>query len=259
MSTRARQSETFDEVAEIYDRARPGYPAQLVEDVIAATGIPPAGRILEVGCGTGQATRPFAERGYRMLCLEPGSNLARIAAANLRAHANVRVARESFEAWKLEPAAFDLLISAQAFHWIAPEVRFEKAADALRPKGFIALFWNTPLPDESALGAAIQAAYAAHAPGLVARLPGTTRSGEPPSAEIAASGRFAPVSVKLHPWRKTYARNLYLELLQTQSDHRLLPERQRAALLDAIGDVIERHGGAVDVHTVARLYLAQRV
>ena len=94
----------FDEVPELYDEVRPGYPEQLFEDIVSLSGIPSGGRILEIGCGTGQATLPFAERGYHILCLEIGKNLAVRARSNLRDYPNVEVKTVSFEDW--EPEVF---------------------------------------------------------------------------------------------------------------------------------------------------------
>ena len=82
---------TFDEVAELYDRHRPGYPEALFEDLVALSGLAPAGRILEIGAGTGQATRPLARRGFRVLCLEPGAALARVARRKLAEFPRVEV------------------------------------------------------------------------------------------------------------------------------------------------------------------------
>src|SRR5919112_1646158 len=64
-----RLRRTFDEAASLYDEVRPGYPEDLFDDIVSLSGIRPAGRILEIGCGTGQATVPFARRGYRILCI----------------------------------------------------------------------------------------------------------------------------------------------------------------------------------------------
>jgi ubiquinone/menaquinone biosynthesis C-methylase UbiE len=61
---------TFNQVAPLYDQVRPGYPEAMYDDVVFLSKITPQGRILEIGCGTGQATVPFARRGYRMLCIE---------------------------------------------------------------------------------------------------------------------------------------------------------------------------------------------
>ena len=133
---------SFDEVAELYDEARPGYPEQLVADVLTLSEISPEGRILEIGCGSGQATLPFAKRGYTLLCLELGERLAALAKQNCRQYPNVRIQHTAFEDWELEGRSFDLLISAQAFTWILPETGYPRAAECLRDPGSIALFWN---------------------------------------------------------------------------------------------------------------------
>jgi SAM-dependent methyltransferase len=78
--SRDRLRETFNRSADVYDRIRPGYPDTLVDDVIRLSGIPDQGHILEIGCGTGKATEPFALRGYWMDCLDIGRDLAAVAA-----------------------------------------------------------------------------------------------------------------------------------------------------------------------------------
>ena len=85
----AEQRFTFDEIGDLYDRYRPGYPEDLFEDLLALSGISAGDRILEIGCGTGQATEPLARRGYAMSCLEPGPRLAAIARKNLAAFSGV--------------------------------------------------------------------------------------------------------------------------------------------------------------------------
>src|ERR671938_966571 len=102
----ARLRATFDEVALLYDRARPGYPEALFDDVVALSGIPPGGRILEIGCGTGQATVPLARRGYRILCVELGENLAAAARRKLATFPQVEVRTAAFEDWPAEHNAF---------------------------------------------------------------------------------------------------------------------------------------------------------
>jgi SAM-dependent methyltransferase len=130
----------FDGAARFYDEARPGYPEQLIEDVIGLSGIPPDGRILEVGCGPGKATLPFARRGYAMLCVELGADLAALAREHCRPYPRVEIQQVSFEDWPLHERSFDLLISAQAWHWIPPQIGYAKAAAALKRTGSLALF-----------------------------------------------------------------------------------------------------------------------
>ncbi len=78
MTDRDRLKTTFDEVAEIYDRARPSYPEQLFDDLVALADLQPGESLLEIGCGTGRTTLPLAERGFRITCVELGENLAAV-------------------------------------------------------------------------------------------------------------------------------------------------------------------------------------
>src|SRR6266542_609432 len=129
---------TFDEDAERYDRARPGYPAALFDDLMTLAGLGPGSRVLEIGCGTGQATIPLAERGCEIVAVEIGPHLAAVARRNLGRFLSAQVVTASFEDWPLPPAPFDAVVSATAFHWLDPAVRVVKAADALCPGGALA-------------------------------------------------------------------------------------------------------------------------
>src|SRR5690349_14063941 len=151
---------SFDRNADLYDAARPAYPEALVDAVVARSGIRAGGRILEIGAGTGKATVPFARRGYAILALEPGANMAAVLRRNVAAFPAVSVEETTFEAWPGEGPSFDLAISAQAFHWVDPAIRMAKVAGALRPKGALALIRNETTGLEAGLRAEMEAAYA---------------------------------------------------------------------------------------------------
>jgi SAM-dependent methyltransferase len=136
-------------VATLYDEARPGYQERLFDDLASLSGTGPGSRVLEIGCGTGQATLPLARRGYRLLCVELGANLAAIARSKLTGYPGARVLASSFEDWVAEEGAFNLVVSATAFHWVDPAVRYRKSALALRQGGSLALIWNTHYPEGS--------------------------------------------------------------------------------------------------------------
>lgn len=254
------QARIFDEVAETYDAVRPGYPMQLADDLFAAAPPPPCGtgRILEIGSGTGKGTRLLVGRGYKILCLEPAPRMAGLAARNFAAHPEVEVRRTTFEDWPLRRGAFHLVVSAQAFHWVDPAVRYGKAAAALVPDGLLGVFYNHPLDGEGELHDEIQRAYARHAPALAARLPGSAPRQAGPAHEIEASGLFDRPIEREYPWSRSYAASEYVDLMETQSDHRMLPEAKRAALHDAILGAIERTGRPLTVEYVARLWIARR-
>src|ERR671931_489519 len=129
---------TFDQAADLYDRARPGYPPALFDDLAELAGVGPGCRVLEIGPGTGQATVPLAERGCQIVAVELGADLAAVARRNLASFPQVQVVTAAFEDWPLPAEPFDVVLAATAFHWIDPRVRVAKAADALRPGGALA-------------------------------------------------------------------------------------------------------------------------
>src|SRR5438067_12177518 len=124
---------TFTNAAELYDRMRPRYPAAAFDDLADFANLDRGAHVLEIGCGTGQATRPLAERGYRITAIELGADMAAIARRNLTGFAHVSVVVSAFESWPLPEQAFDVVVSATAFHWVDPAVRLVKSAAALRP------------------------------------------------------------------------------------------------------------------------------
>ena len=85
--------------------------------------------MLEIGCGTAQATVPLARRGYHVLCVELGENLATIARGKLADYPQEAwVLASPFEDWPLEEETFELVVSATTFHWVDPAVRYRKSA-----------------------------------------------------------------------------------------------------------------------------------
>jgi SAM-dependent methyltransferase len=248
----------FDRSAEAYGSARPGYPDLLIDDLVAASAIPDGGAILEIGCGTGQSTVPLAKRGYAITAVELGRNLSRLAVVNLEPFSNATVACADFERWDLEPGAYDLVISAQAFHWIEPTIGYPKAHAALRPDGHLALVWNFVTGSESPAHRALDAVYRAVAPQLC-RAPGwrsLEERVERTLREITASDLFDEPTIHRHPWTVSYTTAAYLALLRTFSDHLALDPSDLERLLAAVRSTIDRFGGSIDRPMVATLFLA---
>ena len=140
---------TFEEVADLYNETRTGYPDELVNDIFDLSAMEPDSRILEVGCGPGNATVSFARKGNPILGIELGEQLAQFARENCKQYPNVIIVRSTFEDYELIPHGFDLVISADAFHWIPPEIGYSKIMQALKETGSIALFWHVPLDPQT--------------------------------------------------------------------------------------------------------------
>ena len=261
---RDRLKTTFDEAASLYDEVRPGYPEDLFDDVVSLSGIPAGGKILEIGCGTGQATVPFARRGYRILCIELGENMAAVARRNLEGCPNADVRTGAFEESALQEGAFDLAISATAFHWLDPAVAYPKVAGALRDGGSLALFWNIHVHSDASEGffEAAQRIYEREAREIWDhKYEGPPRSDEIPdrTGEIEGSGLFEAVTRRNYRWDETYDAEGYLRVLNTYSGHRSLRDDTRERLFCGIADLIDnRFDGRIVKGYLTTLYVAKR-
>jgi SAM-dependent methyltransferase len=249
-------------VAELYDRARPSYPAAAIDAFVSYAGLQAPMRIVEAGAGTGKATILLAERGFGVTGVEPSPEMAAVARINCAAYPQVEIVEADFERW-LPSERFGALVSVQAWHWIDSEVRYVNAAQVLVAGGTLAVMWTFPDWSRCPLREPISDAYRSSAPELVPDFPmhpdsEPTRLGGDWPVEIQASQSFTSPEIRSYPWWADYTSTTYGELLQTHQDHILLAEDRRADLLAAIGAAIEAAGGALRLPFVTYLCLAVR-
>ena len=260
-SGRHQQRFTFDAVAASYDKARPGYPASLFDDIRNLSGLTRRDAVLELGCGTGKATRALADISREVVALDPGGQLLAMAQSLLADCPNVRFVESTFETWEGEGQSYGLVASAQAFHWIAPEIAAPKSADMLAPGGWLAVFGNVPVGIAPGLLEGIRATYAKHVPAYAGQPPGETwylPSG-PVANMIDASQRFSAVVHRAHPWTWSHTTQSYVDFVRSRSDSQILPEAQREAVLADLAKVVDDHGGKIDMSYETHLYMAQRL
>jgi protein-L-isoaspartate O-methyltransferase len=251
----------FGEVADLYDRARPSYPPALIDELIEYAALAPPARILEIGAGTGKATKMFAERGLGVLALEPDPAMAALARRTCAQYERVSVEQVEFERRAGDGTVFPLVACAQAWHWIEPSTRFVKAREALVDDGTLAVFWSHPewqlCPLREQLRGAYQragvetSAYGPMHPDI--EVPALVADW---SAEIGAARGFGQPATRSYRWSRDYPTADYLALLQTHSDHVILPPASRAAVLEAVGDAIDEAGGAIRMSYLTQLCLA---
>ena len=251
----------FNEVAELYEAARPGYPEALFEDCIAAAALARGERVLDVGSGTGKGAAGFAKRGFPVLLVEPGADMIAVARKALSQYANVSFAQTTLEAWPVEPEAFGLVTSAQAWHWVDPAVSFTKAAAALRRGGVLAVFGHVPLRVPAALDQRFAQIYTRYQPQSSYSVPGATVAYLPGGfmgAMVEASPLFETVQHKAYAWRWPQTAQSYVDYQLTLSEFRLMSEETREAFLSEVASAIEAHGGRFDMEFETHLYLAKR-
>jgi SAM-dependent methyltransferase len=251
----------FGEVAELYDQSRPAYPAALIDALLA--DLPAGAPVLEVGAGTGKATTMLAERGARVVAIEPSAGMAEVLRRNCTKYESVVVVQVDFESWDPAGETFPLLCSAQAWHWIEPAVRYERAAAALSTGGRLAAFWNRPAWGESPLRSALARVYADTVPDLVPDGPLHPANLNPDGdddwiAEIDAASAFERPELRSYEFSADYSADEYARLLATLSEIRLLSDGQREALIAGVREAITHHGGTLRMPMHTRLCLARR-
>ncbi|MGW4804603.1 class I SAM-dependent methyltransferase [Kitasatospora sp. NPDC004272] len=131
---------SFGPVAAQYQAARPSYPDALFDELERLSGRPLAGAdVLDVGAGTGIATRLLAGRGARVVAVEPSEGMA---AVLREVSPEVPVVKASGDELPFHDASVDFVTYAQAFHWTEPGRSIPEALRVLRPGGALAVWWN---------------------------------------------------------------------------------------------------------------------
>ncbi|HJU36520.1 MAG TPA: class I SAM-dependent methyltransferase [Gaiellaceae bacterium] len=256
---RERLRETFGSVAELYDRARPTYPAVVFDDLAELASLEPGSRVLEIGPGTGKATVELTRRGYAVTGIELSGDLAAIARRDV-SEAEIEVG--DFETWEPQERDFDAVTAFTAFHWIAPELRYAKTARLLRPGGALAVVADPHvLPaNGDSFFAEVQEDYDAVVPHPDNRAPEAPEEIENWwAAEMRASGLFAAVEERRHLRSLVYTADEYVAVLGTFSDNLALPAEQRDELFRRIhARIAARPGGTVTKHHLLLLTVGYR-
>ena len=238
------RAESFGDDAAQYDRARPSYPSELLDRLLADD--PPPEAAVDVGCGTGIVAALLRSRGVDVVGVEPDARMAAVARAK-----SIAVDVAAFEDW--EPAdgrTFDLLTAGQSWHWVDPDRGAAAAARVLRSGGRFALFWNN-LRHRPEVMAAFESIYRDLAPHLLVNSValGTTGGADPRPEEsaFAAHREFTDLEHLDVRWERGYTTQQWLDELPTHSGHRVLPRDTLARILDAVGRALDERGGELVV------------
>jgi SAM-dependent methyltransferase len=240
----------FNDVPELYDRVRPGYPDELFTDLMTVTGMHDRSSVLEVGCGTGQATRSLAALGCSVTAVEPGAEMAALAHQRLAPFGNVTIETSTFEEWDDGGRRFDVVVAASAWHWVDPSIGWQRAHDVLRPGGWMALLGNVVVrrPGEPEV-------YAETADLHERFSPGNPDWGHPPLEDDVRitndgwglvedpGGLFGPTIVRWYPTVQWFSGEGFADLLRSTSIYRALDRDVREPLLNAIAERVRTRMG----------------
>ena len=230
---------SFDAVARMYDTARPSYPREAVDWLVADD----ASVIVDVGAGTGKFTRLLARPGRVVIAVEPSANMRRELCAALP---EVEVLDGSAEAMPLPDSSAEAITFAQAWHWVDVRAASEEAARVLRPGGTLGLVWN--LRDERVpwvrqLGEAMRA-------------DGDHFRGVDDDPDVDAP--FGAGERRYIEWAQPSTHVAILDMVRSRSYFALLSEAEQGETLRAVQDVLVRHpataAGRVHVPYVTASY-----
>src|SRR6516225_1070171 len=280
-SSARRYGKVFDQIAAEYDRHRPAYPDELIDQAWQIAGIGSGDEVLEVGCGSGQLTRGLVAHGLHVTALEPGKSLIALARQNLEGAGEVEFVNAQFEDALLPRKQFQAVFSASAFHWVDPKVSWQKAADVLVPGGTLALvsYFGLEEPRSRRDQEAGLAAIRTVAPDIAADWPAyrdldTTLAGvEERRGNVSAAwawlgsydigqdyaGRlFGDVQVAVVPKMVEHTPRELNAIVRTLSFYARLSPDQRQALEREYEAIYLRLGRPIRASTVAALVTARR-
>jgi ubiquinone/menaquinone biosynthesis C-methylase UbiE len=192
---------TFDETAEIYERARPGWPREALDHVSQELGVDRSAKVLDLGAGTGKLTRMLVDRFDDVVAVEPLDGM-RAMLESLVQKAETQAG--DAESIPLGDDSVDAVFSADAFHWFNGEPALAEIARVLRPRGGLVLMWNEPRkPTQPSIAAAGELL--------------NERGSSERQINRYASGA----------WREAFAGSSFQELRQAQFDHRQVVDREQ--------------------------------
>ncbi|WP_051367081.1 class I SAM-dependent methyltransferase [Hamadaea tsunoensis] len=256
------RARSFGAAADLYERYRPGYPAALFAHIAAQV---PGPRVLEIGAGTGIATRELLAAGLDVTALEPDPQMAAVLATKIDA---VRVRAGTYEEFS-DPVPFDGLVCFQAWHWTA-DGRVDRAARLLGPGGYLGLVWNGGVFADPAVESAVETLYDEfdlhghlRPGGMIASAADRDVIEDPatsgPAVELAAHPDLDYRGATKYAWQQAYTAEEFCGFQASTSSFLIMPAEQREALLARTGDLIrERFADRITVDWSTNCYNTRR-
>ena len=238
---RRERAASFGGVADVYERSRPGYPADAVRWL---AGEAPCD-VIDLGAGTGKLTRTLVDLGHRVTAVEPLPEML----DQLRSAVPGATAVEGgAEAIPLPAGSADVVTVAQAFHWFDHGPALVEIARVLRSGGRVALVWN--IRDES------QPYVSELSDAMVGRTGVDTGSIDP----IDASGLFGPVERATFSHVQAVDRETLLELVRSRSYCAVLSAEEQAPVLQNVDDLFTEHArdGVLELPYLTECFRATR-
>ncbi len=253
------QKTTFGRISELYEKTRPSYPQALIDDIITFSSISQNGKILDVGCGSGQATLPFAQHGFNVLGIDISQDLVGIARNKCTKYVKVDFQIAPFEEVKLPESSVDTIVCGMAWHWIAPEIRYKKAIKLLKQGGTLALFWYHQDKTKSTLVSEIREVFGKH--GHAESGPTGTRVHllvKEICEELKQNTEFTPIELREYAEELKYTKEQYLNLISSYGWFQTLTEEKQHALTKELEQPLKKYEEPLIIPYKYTLVLAKK-
>jgi len=215
------QASSFGAVADVYERGRPPYPAEALDWLVPAE----AARVADVGAGTGKLTRQLRERGLDVIAVEPSAGMR---AELRRAVPGVPVLGATAERIPLADGTVDVVLAAQAWHWVDPALAVPEAARVLAPGGRLGLLWNRRVEEEPWVAELSTIIGSRYIPGAGRHFP-----------EIGPP--FASLERRSVHWVHRLSRAEMTDWVASRSYVITLPDERRDSVLGQVRDLLDTH------------------
>ena len=259
--TKANQNTSFDEIPEQYDKYRPTYPKDLISEIIQTSGVDLDSSILEIGAGTGHATKEFLERELSVLAVEPGANFCAFMEDKFSKFSKFNVINSTLESAKLSENSFDLIYAAQSIHWVREDLRYKLPWTLLKDGKYLATFGHAKGDLDSEIRAKIDSIYNKYNPtsfdgAEYSKL--RDQNSKDSLNEIKNSGFYESVEQKQYNWKTSYSSEEYINLIDTYSENRTLEDNSKKLLYSEFKDLIVSLGDKIEVPYITTLRLARK-
>ncbi len=248
------ESVVFNQMASFYDKYRPDYPKEVLKTITELAGLNKNSKILEIGCGSGKYTKELIEKGYEVVALDPGEDLITKAKVTYK-QGKVKFVNSRFEDYSIESDTYDIIVSAQAFHWVEKPKGFELCSKALKSDGWLMPFWNIELIEETELDKdlfKIIEKYSAHVSTMKSKDYYESRVPRI-SNEIEQSNFFAKPKLYQFYWTKKYTAEEYFGYCMTANFFGSNSEEMKRLCFEELKQLESKYSG-IKRNYVCELY-----
>ena len=248
--------DAFGNSSKNYQSSRREYPPELIDYIINKTNLTETSVILDIGCGTGKSTIPFAKIGCKIEAIDLSKEMIKEAIEATNKNLNISYNVCSFEDFKTDGKLFDAILSGTSFHWLEPIIRTKKILSVLKNKGHIAIFWSYPAYENSDFLQKLREIYKNDVP----KYPeGYTKNEERFIPELKDYGLFENIRLKEFLVSETYTKEELINLLNSYSWITSLDSEAKENFFNKIKELLKEYDRPLVCPRYYKVITAQKI